>query len=364
MAVCLYSCQSTQKLFDKGEYDKAYYSAINDLKKNAADANALRILPDAYKEAVTKYEQDIADTKSNKNKKVGELGLIYNNYQSLQKMYQAFVPGSETVSSFTPKDYSADLDKAAENAAADRYNKGLSLLQRGDRVSARKAYDNLKMADSYLPGYQDVIEKKQQAYDLAITNVVVNKLDQRFGYYTINGAFFENDILWNLNSIGNSHYYKFYDTNDGRVREMRVDQYMQLTLYDIWFSNLVTNNYSYTVSKTIPVISDKLPNSTSSITVSATIQVSRRIINSRAVMNYHITDAISQKMISSNRIPAEYTWESLTGKYTGDSRALSEKDWAIVRGAFNNQPGYDELYRELTRQIMNQFNFMMRSVYR
>lgn len=30
----LLSCVSTQKLYEKGEYDKAYYAAIGDLKKN------------------------------------------------------------------------------------------------------------------------------------------------------------------------------------------------------------------------------------------------------------------------------------------------------------------------------------------
>lgn len=360
----LQACQSTQKLFDKQEYDKAYYSALDDLKKNASDANALRILPEAYKEAAAKYESDIAGNNGNKNKKTDELARVYKRYQALQKMYQAFSLASVPAGSFMPKDYSAELNNAAENAAADRYNRGIALLQRGDRVSARKAYDHLKMADNYMPGYKDVIEKKQEAYDLAITNIIVNKMDQRFGYYTINGAFLENDILWNLNNIGNSHYYQFYSNSDMRSREVRVDQYMDLNLYDIWFSNLASNSYSYTVSKNIPVKNDKLPNSTSNITVYATVYVTRRIINSRAVMDYRITDAASRKIITSNRIPAEYTWESLIGRYTGDSRALGERDWAIIRGSFNNQPGYDELYRGLTRQLMDQFNFMMRNVYR
>jgi hypothetical protein len=360
----LFSCQSPQKLFDKGEYDKAFYAALGDLKKNAADANASRILPQAYKEAAAKYETDIAAAKNSKGKNTDKLGQVYNGYLSLQKLYDATITAGVQAPSFAPVNYSAELTQAAENAAAARYNRGIALLERNDRVSARKAYDNLKMADTYVPGYKDVIEKKQQAYDAAIVNVVVNKLDQRFGYYNINGSFFENDILWNLNSIGNTHYYKFYGINDGQAKEVRVDQFMELNMYDIWFSNLATNSYSYRVSKNIPVKSDKMANSTSNITVSATIRVTRRIINSRAVMDYRITDAASQKLIAADRIPAEYTWESLTGSYTGDERALSEKDWAVVRGAFNNRPGYDELYRELTRQIMTQFNFMMRSIYR
>ena len=358
------SCVSTQKLFDKGEYDKAFYAAINDLKKKPSDAAALKILPDAYKEAASKYEQDIIVAKNRSDKKTEKRDQIYNGYQSLQKMYDTYVSAGIQVNSFNPKNYSTELDQATSDAAVAHYNRGITLLQRNNRASARKAYDNLKMADSYIPGYKDVIEKKQEAYDAAITNVVVSKLDQRFGYYSINGDFFERDILWNLNTIGNTNYYKFYDANDSQTHDLRIDQYIELNMYNIWFSNLATNNYSYTVSKKIPVKSDKMANSTSVITVSATIQATRRVVNSSAVMDYRITDAVSQKIIAADQIPAQYTWESLTGKYTGDSRALSEKDWAIIRGGFNNRPGYDDLYRELSRQIMTQFNFRMRSVYR
>ena len=358
------SCVSTQKLFDKGEYDKAFYAAVNDLKKKPSDAGALKILPEAYREAAGKYEQDIVTAKNRSDRKTEKHDQVYNGYQSLQKMYDTYVKAGVQVNSFSPKNYNAELDQATSDAAAAHYNRGITLLQRNNRVSARKAYDNLKMADNYIPGYKDVIEKKQDAYDAAITNVVVSKLDQRFGYYTINGDFFERDILWNLNTIGNTNYYKFYDANDSQTHDLRIDQYIELNMYNIWFSNLATNNYSYTVSKKIPVKSDKMANSTSVITVSATIQATRRVINSSAVMDYRITDAVSQKIIATDQVPAQYTWESLTGKYTGDSRALSEKDWAIVRGGFNNRPGYDELYRELSRQILTQFNFRMRDVYR
>nr|WP_068893217.1 hypothetical protein [Pedobacter panaciterrae] len=361
LSLFVFACVSTKKLFEKGQYDKAFYAAIDDLKKNPSNSEALKILPDAYKEASLKYEQDIMMAKGGRGKKSEQFSDIYNGYLSLQKMYDGFVNSGLKVNNFSPQNYEHELNQAALNAAEAHYNRGIVLLNRQDRVSARKAYNNLKLADEYVPGYKDVIEKKQEAHEAAITNVLVTKFDQRFGYYSIDGSFFERDILWNLNSIGNSNYYEFYSGNEGQNR--RIDQYLELSMYDIWFSNLATNNYSYKVSKKIPIKNDKMAGSTSTITVTATISAVRRIINSRAVMDYRITDAVSGKLIVSDRIPAQYTWESLTGKYTGDSRALSAKDWDIVRGNFNNRPDYNDLYRELTRQIMTQFNFRMRDIY-
>ena len=46
-----FACKSTKKLFDEGQYERAYFSAIDDLKKNASNTSALQILPDAYQQA-------------------------------------------------------------------------------------------------------------------------------------------------------------------------------------------------------------------------------------------------------------------------------------------------------------------------
>ncbi|MBB5636521.1 hypothetical protein HDE68_002422 [Pedobacter cryoconitis] len=359
------SCKSTQKLFDKGEYSKAYYAAVNDLKKDPSNAIALGILPVSYREAAASYEQDITAAQNSKGRKGEILDQIYTGYQALQKMYDALIDAKIQINSFSPKDYSTELNAAATNAAAANYNRGIALLQpHQDKLSARKAYESFKLADTYVPGYKDVIEKKQQAYNAAIINVAVNRVDQRFGYYSINGNFLESDILWNLNSIGDRNYYRFFSIDSGQQTDLKTDQYMDINLYDIWFSNLSTNTYSYNVSKKIPVKSNKMAGSESTKTITATVYVTRRIINSRAVLDYRITDAVSQKIIASNRIPAQYTWESLTGRYTGDPAALSGRDLAIINGTAGNKPGYDELYRELTRQIMTQFNFAMRDIYR
>jgi hypothetical protein len=192
--------------------------------------------------------------------------------------------------------------------------------------------------------------------------VVVNNMQQQFGGYSINGAFLENDILNGLNSIGRNYYYIFYRLNDAQFKQVRVDQFMDIMMYDIWFGNLAANSYSYDVSKTIKEpATDTKP--ARSITVTATVRVTRRIVDSRAAMDCRISDAQSRHIIFSERFPAQYTWENLTGTFTGDSRALSDKDRAIVNGVFNNPPDYNDLYHELTRQVISLFNSRMRQLY-
>ncbi len=361
--ITLAACKSTKKLFDEGHYIRALYSALDDLRKKPDNPTAASILPQAYNEAVDNYQNSISAARTG-SPTPEKLDLIYNDYLGLQKMYDAIAATPAARGLVTATNYSTDLANAAENAAAFRYAQGDDLLQRGDRISARRAYENFVIAERYVPGYQQVEEKKQQAYNLAIINVVVSKFDQRFGSYnSINGSYFQNDIVNTLNNIGNGHYYIFYNPTEAQVRDVRVDQYMDIDVHDIWFGQLASNSYSYDVSKDISVEDDKDPKVKKTITVTATVYVTRRVVDSRAMMEYRITDQASRQMIAYDLVPAQYTWEKLTGNYKGDSRALADKDWAIIRGAYNNQPAYDDLYRELTRRMMNDFNYRMRTIY-
>lgn len=358
------ACKSTKKLFEQGQYDRALYSALDDLRKKPDNATAASILPQAYSEAASQYQNSIAAARAG-SLNAQKLDIIYNDYRALQKMYDAIAATPAARGLVTATNYTTDVANAAENAAAFRYAQGNDLLQRGDRISAQRAYESFKAVEYYVPGYQQVEEKKQQAYDMAVLNIVVSKFDQRFDRFNINASYFENDIIYGLNTIGNPHYYNFFNQNEASAQQIRVDQFMDINVHDIWFAPLSVNNYSYDVSKdiSVPDDKDKEGKAKKTITVSATVSVTRRIIESRAMMEYRITEQGSQRMVAFDRVPAQYTWEKLTGSYKGDSRALSDKDWAVIRGAYNNQPAYDDLYRELTRRMMNEFNNRMRVIY-
>jgi ribosomal protein S24E len=357
-----FSCKSTQKLFEEGRYERAFYSAINDLKKNPSNTSALQLIQDAYRHARSQLLSTV-DAAQSGSETGDKLDRIYNTYNSLQKMYNAIVASPAANAIAHPADYSNELMNAAEEGAYFHYNNGLDLMSRGDKKGFQKAYQEFKTTDSYVPGYKDVIQLKAEALDQSVTNVVINNIRQQLGEYSINGSFLDNDIQNSLNNIGRNYYYKFYQLFDAQSHRVRVDQYMDILMYDIYFGRLAVNSYSYDVSK---VIKEPSPNSkevAKSITVTATVKVTRRVMDSRAAMDCRITDAENRRIIFSERFSRNYTWENLTGNYTGDSRALSDKERAIINGAYNNPPDYNDLYRELTRQIMEDFNYRMRQLY-
>ncbi|MEO5593811.1 MAG: hypothetical protein ABIR15_19750, partial [Chitinophagaceae bacterium] len=73
------ACKSTKKLFEDGQYDKALYSALDDLRKKPDNATATSILPQAYNEAVNKYETSITAA-STGTRNAQKLDIIYKNY--------------------------------------------------------------------------------------------------------------------------------------------------------------------------------------------------------------------------------------------------------------------------------------------
>jgi hypothetical protein len=174
--------------------------------------------------------------------------------------------------------------------------------------------------------------------------------------------FLENDILWQLKSIGKDNFYVFYPLSEAQFKRVRVDQIMDISMYDIWFGSQSTNNYSYVVTKqvseTVPGQKDPVK-----VTVTATVNVTRQVIDSRGVMDCRITDTENRSIVFFERFPAQYTWENLSGTYSGDARALSSRDNAIVNGSYKNPLSYDELYRELSKQVLSDFNFKMRRLY-
>ncbi len=342
---------------NKGQYDKAFYSAISQLKKDP-NHQAASLLPEAYHQYQALVLREISSARG----KEEMLEQAYSGYIELQKMHEAIsnTPGAQRV--VRPVDYTDELNAAADNAAGYFYAQGDMFLAHTDKRNAQKAYTSFTRSDYYIRGYKDVQSKIRAAEDLATTNVIVNTIDQRFGYYNINGGFFENDLFWQLqNSAGRNSFYKFYNYSTGR--NLRADQYMDIAMYDVWISPVYSNNYNYEVSKNISVPDDNNPGETKTITVSATVTVKRSIIDSRAVMDCRITDVVDRRMLLTDRFGAQYSWENKTGTYQGDSRALSDSDWAIVRGAYNNPPSQDELYRELTKQLLNDFSNRMRQFY-
>jgi hypothetical protein len=350
-----FSCKSAQKLLEEGNYEQAVYKAADDLRKDGTNQQAHAILITAYPKAVAVYDSIIhSDNNVKRGKRTEELYTAYSKLQQLSLAAQTV----NTDGALQIKDYSAELSAAAQNAAAYRYHIASEELAKGGKDNARKAYQDFQRVQQYVPGYKDVIQQMNAAYNAAITNIVIRTLDQRFGSYVLDGSFLQQNILYNLNTMGKNKLNFFYTLQDAQSQNIPPDQFMSLTFYSLYFSPAYATTYNYAVSKTIPASGDKPAE-----VVKATIYVTTNTVNSNATMDCLVTSASDNRIIYSNQYPASYAWQNNTARYTGDQRALSATDLTLINEK-DSKPNLQTIYQQLTQQMLNSFNFNMEALYR
>lgn len=353
--VLIISCKSAQKYLEEGNYEQAVYKAADDLRKDPGNQQARAILHMAYPKAVEVYDSIIRNENNVKRgKRAEELYYAYSKLQQMSSTAQAV--NADGVLQI--KDYSAMVDSAAQNAAAFRYRIASNEFAKGGKDNARMAYQNFQRVQQYVPGYKDVTEKMNEAYNAAVTNIVIRTLDQRFGSYQLDGSFLRQNILYNLNTTGKNKLNFFYTPEDAQAQNIRPDQFMNLTFYSLYFSPAYSSSYNYDVSKTIPASDDKPAE-----TVNATVYVTSNTVNSSATMDCLITNAFDNRIIYSKQYPATYTWQNNTARFKGDRRALSSADLVLINGR-DSKPDLQAIYQQLTQQMLNSFNFNMEALYR
>lgn len=357
LSVVAFSCKTASKLYEKGNYDEAVELAAKKLQKDPDDAKLLDVLQNAYRYAVNDHEDRIRSHSENNNELKWE--WMYNEYVSLQRLYDAIYKVPSVYTIVNPVNYSSYLVTYAERAGDVRFDRGLTFMQRYDKQSYRNAYREFQAALKFKPGHRDIVLKMDEAYDYAVTNVVVLPMQQHAGYvyssYTIGGVNFDDQLLRDLQYNRSNEFVKFYSPWDARSKNIRVDQEldMQLTTvnigryYDHRSSRRVMNEVlvKETVYKPDSVVKEYAK-------VYADITTTRRTINSSAIMRVTVRDADGRWLWSDN-FTGNHGWSTEFSSYTGDARALSETDKQLVNRRQEFAPPESEIMRCILENIGN-----------
>src|SRR6185503_10349963 len=102
---------------------------------------------------------------------------IYSVYALLQRLYEAIHRSPEALSIVNPVDYSSYLNTYADKAADTRFDRGMAWMDKGDKLSFRNAYNEFNAALQYRPGDLAIADRKNEAYEMAVINVVVMSAD-------------------------------------------------------------------------------------------------------------------------------------------------------------------------------------------
>jgi len=352
------SCKTASKLYDKGNYDEAVQLAVKKLQKKPDD-EMRALLQNAYQYAVNDHENRIHQLSDNTNDLKWE--WIYAEYSSLQHLYEAIHRSPEALSIVDPTDYSSYLHTYADKAADTRFQRGMMWMDKNDKLSFRNAYHEFEAALQYRPGELSFIERRNEAYENAVINVVVLPLENnRYRFSSYNNyeiRNLENDLLRQLQYNSGNQFVKFYSSWDASSQNIQPDQVVDFRFSTFDIGRTRDERSTREVSKDI-VVKETVYRPDSVVKeykkVFAKITTTKRTLLSEGNLQINIRDAGGRRLWNDN-IRGDYNWCTEFFTYTGDERALSDSDKQLVNRRQDSPPGEDEI----TRCIINEINSNM-----
>lgn len=351
------SCKTASKMYEKGNYDEAVELAAKKLQKDPDDPKLLNIIQSSYRYAVNDHESRISDYAQSNNELKWE--WMYNEYVSLQRMYDAIYKVPAVYNLVKPMNYSSYIITYSEKAGDVRYDRGLAFMQRYDKQSYRNAYREFQAALRFKPGNRDATLKMSEAYEYAVTNVVVLPMQQQGGYvyssYTIGGNNLDDQLIRNLQYSSGNEFVRFYSAWDARSQNIRVDQEMEMRMAQVNIGRYIDNQSRRRVTKEI-VVKEIVYKPDSIVReyakINANIITTRRTLHSDATLRITVRDENGNRAWSDD-ISSSYNWSTEFSTFTGDERALSESDKQLVNRRKDFPPGENEIIRCMLEEIGN-----------
>jgi hypothetical protein len=349
------SCKTASKLYQQGDYDKAVELAAKKLQKDPHDLKLLDVIQNAYQFAVNDHENRIrSNAQSNSEMKYE---WMLNDYNSLQRMYEAIYKVPSVFTLVNPVDYSSYLITYREKAAGIRYERGMALMQKSSKDNFRNAYHEFQTALQFAPENRNIQESMLEAYDYAVTNVVILPIQQYGGYafssYSLGNNNMDDQLIRNLQYNSGNEFVKFFSDHDARRQNIRTDQVIDMNLATINIGRYHDTRSTRTVSKDI--VSKEIVYKPDSIVkeytrVYAEVITTRRTINSSASLQINVRD-YDDRWLWNDRIAADHNWSTEFASFTGDARALSETDKQLIAQRQEHGPNENEIMNCLTSQL-------------
>ncbi len=357
ISLIAFSCKTASKLYEKGNYDEAVELAAKKLQKDPKDSKLLGIIQSSYSYAVNDHESRIRSNSESSNELRWE--WMYNEYASLQRMYDAIYRAPSVFNIVKPVDYSSYLVTYSEKAADTRFERGMTFMQYSDKVSFRNAYREFQAAQRFKPGNIAILQKMNEAYEYAVTNVVILPVEQQNGFrhssYNNSYSNFDEQLLRNLQFNSGNEFLKFYADWDAGSRNIRADLVLDMRLATMNIGHYYDDRNKRRVSQEV-VIKETVYRPDSIVKeydkVYAEIITTRRTMQSDAMLQVNVRDANGGWLWSDN-VSSNYNWSTEFATYSGDVRALSESDKQLVDRRQEQAPHEQEIIRCLLDEINN-----------
>jgi tetratricopeptide (TPR) repeat protein len=355
LTIFAFSCRTAKKMYEKGNYDEAVELAAKKLQKDPGDPKLISLITEAYRYAESDHQANIRSLSQSDNELKWE--WIYNEYVSLQKMYDAIYRVPAILNLLRPADQTSSLIAYAEKAGDVRMERGLYFMEQGDKISYRKAYREFKAALGFKPGHRDISLKMEEAYELAVTNVIVHPIHQFGGYvhsgYTPGGMNFDDQVIRDLQFNGGNEFTRFYSAWDARSQRIRADLELELDLTRLEQGRPQVTRNQRRSSKQV-VVKETVYRPDSIVReyawVHADIHTTRTTEFFEARLDVSLRGA-GAGWLWSDHVSAARSWTNESVYFTGDQRALTDQDRELLNRNSSVPPHEHQITRELLDEI-------------
>jgi hypothetical protein len=363
--IIISSCakRETRDMLTSGDYDGAIQNAVNGLRgnKNAKGKQEyVYMLEEAYAKADERDLRAIAAWFKDANPR--NLEKIYDTYVGLnnrQELIRPLLPlrlmKENRDAKFPFSDYTDQIVSSKNALAKHLYDNSKALLTTKDKMSFRRAYDDLVYLNELSPNFKDVAQLTENArlkgtdfvnvYTKNETNMVIPVRLQNdlldFSTFGLNDKW----TVYHSNRVKGIDYdyglivnFRQIDISPEQIKEKEF--YKEKQIKD-GVKNLIDSNGN--------VVKDSLGNPIkvdNFKTIKAQIYEYRQFKAAQVTAKIDYIDFRTNQLVETFPIASEFIFESIYSKYTGDKRACEESyypnfDRRAVPFPSNEQMVYD-----------------------
>ena len=351
--IILGGCTTGKNALQKGDYDASVAKAVSRLQNSPKNTEAMQVLKTAYDLALQDHLRKISEAKMSNDLFRWE-SILYD-YQKINQLADdinscpaclVLVPN--------PSKYIKEVAESKLNAAAARYESGLSYLNTNNRLSAKKAYYEFEKTQNLQPNYKDVKAKMEDAYWAAVTRVVVQPIILNRGPYKLSADYFQQQIDQFISSYSRNKFVIFYGEEQATNQKIVPDQVLSLNFDDFVVGQTYVKERVEKLKRDSVVIGETRERKPIYGTVRATLSIFEKNISSSGLLDMTIMDWETKKIVRQQKFPGTYVWRDSWASYKGDDRALDKNQFAMTRRKEILPPPPSALFLEFTKPIYSQ----------
>jgi hypothetical protein len=348
ISILFNNCQSTQKIINSGNYDRAIARTVNKLRKNKSNKKQILLLKDAYERANREDFDQIEFLK--KDSKTGNAYRVFQIYADIKErqykikpLMPLYIEGHEV--RFVFHDIDNELINFKNEAAVYLYNNAIELLKTGDKYDARMAYDLLHDLNNMSPRYKDVDKQMSIAYNNGLNWVLYEVTNRSPNIIPIE---FEEELYSEDFNKLNGLWFRI-ETKPNRTRGKQFDFEVEvrLNIVNVGAEKIVETNYEetkeiddgfeYKLDKNGNVIKDsdgndiKFPKTkTMKTLVTETAQTKSAVFKGKI----ELRDLNTKQLIKTENINVTFMFEHYSATASGNLDALKKE----TREKIGNMP--------------------------